>query len=122
MHELSLLKAMVKRVEAVARANRVLKIESLTITVGEASSVVPDYLVKAYPAATAGTLLDGAKLILEYEPARARCLTCSTEFSFTKHKGICPHCQGLEWHILSGRDCAIKEMACETEADDDSSA
>lgn len=51
MHELGILRQIVKTVERVAVENRIRKIRHITLEVGEFSSAIPMYLKKLYPVA-----------------------------------------------------------------------
>lgn len=51
MHELGVLRQIIKTVNNVAKENRIKKIKHITIEVGEISGVVPYYLKKLYPVA-----------------------------------------------------------------------
>jgi hydrogenase nickel incorporation protein HypA/HybF len=87
------------------------KVESLTLEIGEISSIVPKYVSEMYPAATGKTVLEGSELIVETIRATARCKGCGEEFLLTEHKGICPVCGSKELELLSGREFYIKEIA-----------
>nr|HUM55711.1 hydrogenase maturation nickel metallochaperone HypA [Bacillota bacterium] len=76
MHELSVMMEVVKTVEEEAGKNNVTIIKTLTLQVGEISSVVPEYIKDCYKAAFKDTMLEDAVLEIEIIPAEAKCAEC----------------------------------------------
>jgi hydrogenase nickel incorporation protein HypA/HybF len=112
MHELGVLIEVVKQVEQVAAENEIHTVDSLVLQIGELSSMVPHYLKKLYPAAVEGTVLEGSSLEIEVIPANGLCMDCRKVFNLVKEKGICPHCRGKRFELLSGKEFVIKEITC----------
>jgi hydrogenase nickel incorporation protein HypA/HybF len=110
VHELGIILEVVKVVEQVAAENDVGKIESLTLEIGELSSVIPGYVEAVYPAATEGTILEGSVLKVEILPADARCGDCGEIFNALAHKAVCPACGGKDLQLLGGKEFHIKEI------------
>jgi hydrogenase nickel incorporation protein HypA/HybF len=103
----------VRSVEAFARENGVSKIDTLVLQIGELSPVVPRYIEACYPAAVDGTLLQDTQLKIEILPGNALCKQCNQVFNLLVNREKCPHCEGTEWEVLSGREFMIKEIvAC----------
>ncbi|MBA4383363.1 MAG: hydrogenase nickel incorporation protein HypA [Anaerolinea sp.] len=70
MHELGIMFNIVRSVEGFAAKNKVTKIDTLVLQVGDQSPVVPHYLEACYPAAVDGTLLEETKLKIEIVPGK----------------------------------------------------
>lgn len=70
MHELGIMFNIVRSVEGFASKNQVSKIDTLVLTVGEESPVVPHYLEACYPAAVDGTMMEETKLKIEIVPGK----------------------------------------------------
>ena len=51
MHELGILRQVVKVVKQAADKNRIKGVKHITLEVGEASGIVPDYMKKLFPVA-----------------------------------------------------------------------
>ena len=113
MHELSVMMEVVKTVEEEARKNNVTKIKTLTLQVGEISSVVPEYIKDCYEAAFKQTMLEGAALEIEVIHAEAKCAECGNVFNIKKTKAICPFCGSREAGLITGREFMIKEASGE---------
>ncbi len=113
MHELGILFSVVRTVETFARENQVEEIKTLVLQVGELSPVVPHYIEACYPAAVDGTMLQDTELKIEVTPGNVLCKGCNKVYRLLEHKGVCPHCCGREYEILSGKEFLIKEIvAC----------
>ena len=82
MHEMSIAMAVVDQVEqAAAEAGGVTAVTSVRLQVGELAGVVPDALSFCFELACAGTVLEGAELVTESVPGRARCEPCADEWA-----------------------------------------
>jgi len=114
MHELGIVMNIVKTIENFSLDNNVTKVASITLQVGELSSVVPRYLHECYPAATyKSELLRKTKLNIEILPANCICHSCEKVFSFKNHRDLCPLCGSNDSEIISGKEFLIKEIeAC----------
>lgn len=112
MHELGVLIEIVKQVEQIADENKVDKIETLVLQIGELSSMLPHYMKKLYPAAVEGTVLKDSILEIEVIPANGLCTDCKKVFNLIKEKGTCPHCHSKRFDLLSGKEFMIKEITC----------
>lgn len=113
MHELGVLIEVIKTVEDFANNNRLTKIDTLVLQIGELSSMIPKYIEACYPAAVDCTLLQDTKLKIEILPGNAICKKCNKVFNFLENKNKCPICGGTELEILCGKEFMIKEIvAC----------
>ena len=110
MHEIGVVKQVVRTVEDFAKENGVDRIEEIVLDIGELSLVTPKYVEEIYPIATKGTILDGAKLIMNVVPGLAECDECDEIFNVIEHEGYCPNCGSFEKTVLSGRDFSIREI------------
>ncbi|MFJ4681970.1 hydrogenase maturation nickel metallochaperone HypA [Streptomyces sp. NPDC091377] len=109
MHEMSIALAVIEQVEEAAeRAGGVTAVRSVRLRVGELAGVVPDALAFSFELACAGTLLDGAELITDPVPGRARCAPCDHEWAAGMPPRLtCPRCLGSSTDLLSGRELCI---------------
>ncbi|MFB7499129.1 hydrogenase maturation nickel metallochaperone HypA [Streptomyces sp. NPDC056161] len=109
MHEMSIALAVIEQVaEAAERAGDVTAVRSVRLQVGELAGVVPDALAFSFELACAGTLLEGAELVTEPVPGRARCAPCGHEWAVGMPPRLsCPRCRGASTDLLSGRELRI---------------
>ncbi|MET9457858.1 hydrogenase maturation nickel metallochaperone HypA [Streptomyces canus] len=112
MHEMSVALAVVDQVEeAATRAGDVTAVRSVRLQVGELAGVVPDALAFSFELACAGTLLEGAELITEAVPGRARCTPCAHEWAVGMPPRLtCPACGGTRTDLLAGRELQIVDV------------
>ena len=96
MHEIGVVRSMVKTVTAFAEANQITDIAEIVVDVGELSLVIPKYVEDIYPHVVEDTFLKNTKLILNIVPGMAECDECNEVFNVVEHKGYCPHCGSFE--------------------------
>ena len=110
MHEIGLLRQLVRTVTSFAEENDVHNIAEVAVDCGELSLVIPEYLEELYPVAVKGSQLEGAKLTIHVIPGLAECNDCDEIFNVIEHKGFCPSCGSFEKTVLSGRDFSVREI------------
>lgn len=115
MHEMSVALAVVGQVEeAAARAGGVTAVTSVRLRVGELAGVVADALSFCFGLACAGTLLEGAELVTETVPGRARCAPCANEWAVGMPPDLCcPVCGGASAELFAGRELQIAAVRWE---------
>lgn len=110
MHELGVVMEVVKAVEEFAAENGLTEIESLTLEIGELSSMVPRYVEACFPAAAEGTLLEHARLVIETVRGNGRCRGCGKIFHVLSNEGKCPFCGEERPEALGGLEFNIREI------------
>ncbi|MFE7978299.1 hydrogenase maturation nickel metallochaperone HypA [Streptomyces shenzhenensis] len=112
MHEMSIALAVIDQVtEAAERAGDVTAVRSVRLQVGELAGVVPEALAFSFELACAGTLLEGADLVADTVPGRARCAPCDHEWAVGMPPRLnCPRCHGATTGLLSGRELRIVQV------------
>jgi len=111
MHELTLLFGVAQKVEEVVRENCLDHVDAIVLEVGEATTVVPEFLKDGYSVISDDyDFLRGSELIIERVTAIGRCRECGTEFPVVVNKGLCPKCGSLDKDIIEGADFFIKEV------------
>ncbi|MFE1443375.1 hydrogenase maturation nickel metallochaperone HypA [Streptomyces sp. NPDC058739] len=116
MHEMSIALAVIDQVEtAAAQHTEVTAVRSVRLKVGELAGVVPDSLTFCFGLACAGTLLEGAELVTEEVPGRARCTPCAREWAVGMPPRLnCPGCDGSAVELLAGRELQITDVRWES--------
>ena len=80
MHELGVVFHIIDSLEEVAKENDVTQIQSVTIEIGEVSTVIPHYLTDCW------------------------------EYPTVQHGRICPYCGSEKTWLLKGNELNIKEV------------
>ena len=115
MHELGVVFQVIRTVEDVARENSLTKIKSVTLEVGEVSTVIESYLRNCWGWAMKkqGELLCDAGLIVEVIPAVTYCGDCKKTYCTTEYGKTCPYCGSGHTWLAQGNEFHIKEIeAC----------
>lgn len=114
MHELGVVFHIIKGVERVAAENKLTDISSVTVELGQVSTVIPHYLTDCWKWAVKKTeLLQNTNLLIEEIPAVTWCDSCAKTYDTVKHGKTCPHCGSGQTWLLRGSEVNIKEIeAC----------
>ena len=111
MHEVGIIKAMLKTIEGVMEQQHLTKVEKIVLQVGELSGVVPRYMEVCFPTAVHNTRFQDTKLELDIIPGILKCNRCQQEFNGLKQDLTCPTCgNGHDFQRLSGTELMIKEI------------
>jgi len=114
MHELGVVFHIIGDLEKVAAENGVAHINSVTLRLGEVSTVIPSYLTHCWRwAADKQPLLEGAELIIETIDAITHCDGCGRDYPTVAHGKTCPHCGSESTWLLQGAEFMIKEIEAE---------
>jgi len=114
MHELGIVFHVAKQVEEVAQENGAKHVSQVILSIGEVSTVIPDYLIdcwgwnaKKYPR------IEGSKLTCETIKAVTFCEDCHQEYETVKHGKKCPHCGSENTYLVTGNEVILKEVILE---------
>ncbi|MEV7520313.1 hydrogenase maturation nickel metallochaperone HypA [Streptomyces sp. NPDC091371] len=123
MHEMSIAMAVVGQVEEAAPGGASVA-GRVELQIGELAGVVPDSLAFCFELACAGTVLEGAELVIRSVPARARCGACAGDWDVGMPPELCcPACgRATEVELLSGRELRILTVTWEDALDPDAPA
>lgn len=114
MHEMSYILRIVRLAERTALENNIKRVDSVEISVGEMTGLVPEYLSRYYPEAARGTVLEGSHLLIHPVAVRALCADCGAEFSPSKeNRYCCPACGSAKAKVLSGREFELVRLTGE---------
>ena len=121
MHELGIVFYIIKDVKEAASENGVRKINSVTVELGEVSTVIPYYLEDCWKWAVKkeGLLLRDSKLIIEKIPAVTYCEDCKKEYGTVEHGKICPYCKSEKTYLIRGNEVMIKQVEAVEPTEDD---
>ena len=115
MHELGVVFHVIKTVENLAKEHELTEIKSVTLEVGEVSTVIEDYLKKCWKWSIEkkSVLLKDTELLIEKIPAITYCEDCGENYGTVEHGKKCPHCGSDKTYLLQGNEFNIKEIeAC----------
>ena len=108
VHELGLLRSVAEAVVATAAKAGATGVEAVGLRVGTLSGAVTEALEGAWPLATAGTLLEGARLELEVVPAAVWCPACRADRPVDEFFALtCPVCGTPTANLVHGREFEV---------------
>ena len=110
MHEIGIVRQLLRTVTAFAEENGIKEIHEVVVDCGELSLVIPEYVQELYPPVVKGSILENAKLTVNTVPGLAECDACDEIFNVVQHKGYCPNCGSFEKTVLSGKDFTVREI------------
>ena len=96
MHEIGIVRQLLRKVTAFAEENGIKEIHEVVVDCGELSLVIPEYVQELYPPVVKGSILEKAKLTVNIVPGLAECEDCDEIFNVVEHKGFCPN-WGHQW-------------------------
>lgn len=111
MHELGLVKHIVRTIEDLSVEEELTEVASVTLEIGEVSGVIPDYLEDCWKYfRVRSDLLKDAELKMEEISAVTFCEDCKGTYSTIKYKKVCPYCGSGNTYLLEGNEFNIKEI------------
>jgi len=112
MHELGVVFHVIKTVENLAKENNVTEIKSVTLEIGEVSTVIEEYLRKCWKWSIEkkSTMMQNTELLIEKLEAVTFCESCEQTYRTVDHGKICPHCGSDKTYLLRGNEFNIKEI------------
>ncbi|SDK07521.1 hydrogenase maturation nickel metallochaperone HypA [Aliiruegeria lutimaris] len=113
MHELSICRALIEQVREIARNNDASRVTEISLEVGPLSGVMPELLLEAFPMASAGSMAEGARLIVDMEPVRVWCSRCQLESAATLNRLVCAQCGDWRTELRSGDALMLKSVVLE---------
>ena len=111
MHELGIVFHIIDTIEEIAKEQNLEKVASVTIEVGEVSTVIPSYLEDCWKwAVKKHELFKDSVLISEPIEAITYCEDCKKTYETVKYAKVCPHCNSENTFLLQGNEVQIKEI------------
>ena len=111
MHELGVVFHIADSVEKVARENNAQRVHSITLEIGQVSTVIPEYLIDVWNwHCKRVPLLEGCEMQVETIHAITHCDGCGRDYDTVPQGKICPHCGSPETWLKTGNELNIKDI------------
>jgi hydrogenase nickel incorporation protein HypA/HybF len=119
VHELAVCQGLMQQVGLVAGRERASRVTSVTLQIGPLSGVEAQLLKEAFPIASAGSVAEGAELLIEHMPIVVECLQCGGRSEAKVNKLVCGQCGDWRTRLLSGEEMLLKSLELERSESDD---
>ncbi|WP_085318039.1 hydrogenase maturation nickel metallochaperone HypA [Derxia lacustris] len=110
MHEVSLAGGILTIVEDAQAREGFASVTRLTLGVGVLAGVEVRALRFALDGLAPGTVLDGATIVIEEEPARAWCLGCDSSVAIASRLDACPNCGSHRLQPTGGTELRVTDL------------
>ena len=110
MHEMGVTTEVLRAVIDAGSAAGATRVNSVSITIGELTEIVPDALQFAWEALTPGTLAAGAVLNIRETGGRSVCLQCGAEFDHGRFDRRCTACESFATQVMVGDELMIDHI------------
>jgi hydrogenase nickel incorporation protein HypA/HybF len=107
MHELSVCRGLLSQVLRVANEHGAPRVERILLHIGPLSGVEPRLIADAFPFASAGTIAEGAELVIETQRVRVLCRNCGAETEAAANRLICGVCGNWKTQLISGNELML---------------
>jgi hydrogenase nickel incorporation protein HypA/HybF len=123
VHELGIAAEVYRSCRQVADSRGGGRIESVTVAVGELTGVEPELLAYAWEAVVEAGVDRGARLEVEWRPARQDCPSCGevAERGRGSWLRLCPHC-GLALRVEGGEELDLLSLTFTPDEEKEGSA
>jgi hydrogenase nickel incorporation protein HypA/HybF len=118
VHEMGITAEVIQAVSEAAQRADAVRVNRVTVTIGELTAIMPDALQFAWEALTPGTVVEGAVLEVVQVPARSRCGECGTEFEHDQYDRLCPSCGNFMCEVIAGNELRIDDVDVDLAADE----
>jgi hydrogenase nickel incorporation protein HypA/HybF len=110
MHELSIAVSILEVAEEEA-ARRGVQVSAIYVKLGALSGVVKEALEGSFEIASAGTPLEGSRLVIEDVPVTVFCPACGGERELPSIQSFrCPECGAPAPEVRAGRDLEVTAL------------
>lgn len=113
MHELAVCQGLMTQVEQIAQRENAERVTRILLNIGPLSGVEARLLADAFPIASAGSVAEGAQLVIEQLPIRVACLSCGAESDASANRLLCGACGDYRTRLLSGDEMLLTSLELE---------
>ncbi|EHR70475.1 hydrogenase nickel insertion protein HypA [Burkholderiales bacterium JOSHI_001] len=110
MHEMSLAGGILKVVEDAAVKQHFKRVSELRLEAGALAGVEVRSLRFALEAVSPGTLLQGARILIDEPAGTAWCMHCAESVSIQQRTDACPRCGGHQLQPTGGTELRVLDL------------
>jgi hydrogenase nickel incorporation protein HypA/HybF len=117
MHELSVCLALMNQVNRIANEHDADRVEKIVLKIGPLSGIEAALLENAFPLASAGTVAEGAELVIDHSPVTVECTICGAVSEVAPNRLLCGACGDFRTRVVSGEDMTLVSLELATSND-----
>ncbi len=110
MHELSLCRALIEQVSALAAQHQARGVSVIRLRIGPLAGVEIGLLRSAFPHSSRGSLAASAVLEIEQTPLQVRCETCGGVSEVSLNQLHCRHCGDWRTQLIGGDELLLQAV------------
>jgi hydrogenase nickel incorporation protein HypA/HybF len=110
MHELSVCQALMQQLEGISATHGGGAVELVRLRIGPLSGVEAPLLRQAFPLAAAGSIAEGAELVILPSPVVVQCRECDTRSEVSPNRMLCGACNGFRVRMVSGDEMLLESV------------
>lgn len=113
MHEMALCTEVVKVVEETAKEAGALKVNNISMVIGEMRDIIIDLFDGFFHYLTKGTIAEDASVIFTTVPATLVCHECGNHFPVDLHANdvvACPSCHSSDYKLATGNEFYVESI------------
>jgi len=110
VHELSIVQALLRQIEAVATAHSAAAVRRATVQIGPLSGVDPGLLASAFEAARGSGLTATTELVFESLAVKVHCRECGEDSIVAANRLLCGRCGGYQTTLLAGDELLLRRV------------
>lgn len=110
MHELSVCLALMDQIHRIAREHNAVRVERIVLQIGPLAGVEATLLENAFPLAAAGSLAEGAALVMQASPVVVKCTACGAESRVAPNRLLCARCGDFRTRLVSGDELLLEKL------------
>jgi hydrogenase nickel incorporation protein HypA/HybF len=110
MHELAVTQSLLDIVLKEAGKAGAIRVNTVTLVIGELSGLVDDSIQLYFDFMTKGTIAEGSMLHFKRVPAKMKCRACSEEFITSPNQWICPKCGQWQAEVIAGKEFYVDSI------------
>lgn len=102
---------MIDAAEEMAKKNNAKEVRSLTLEIGEVSTVIPSYFKECFDwAIKKSDYMKNCHLEMIIIKGISYCKKCKNTFGTTENGKICPNCGSKDTYLVTGNDVVIRNI------------
>ncbi len=113
MHEMSIVEALIKQCEKIAKDNDAKKVTAVHLKIGILSGIEPHFLESCFDIFKEHTICNEAKLHIDIQKLVITCNDCKTTNTLEQNHFICPKCQSQNLVVNDGEDMMLMRLEME---------